>query len=181
MRRKCAFYRHLQGRIGFNTVNPSLYTEKDFPMHSLGMMKRMAVLHQNLGAIGRTTPLPSRFPSTLWSREISWASGKIMMTDLASSSFSSCFLPTSSSCFQESTWFKSNLTLRKASTMWIVVKLLMVYPLCGGSSSVLDYMTQLRKTLTNLRKLGWKDQIAFWWAKYGTHDVYEKKDHQRWE
>ena len=32
------------------------HTEKDFPMHSLGMMKRMAVLHQNLGAIGRTTP-----------------------------------------------------------------------------------------------------------------------------
>ena len=57
--------------------------------------------------------------------------------------------------------------------MLIVVKLLMVYPLCGGSSSVLDYMTQLRKTLTNLRKLGWKDQIAFWWGKYGTHDVYE--------
>ena len=107
-----------------------------------------------VGGTHHPPPTTSALAISLGSREISWASGKIMMTDLASSSFSSCFLPTSSSCFQESTWFKSNLTLRKASTMWIVVKLLMVYPLCGGSSSVLDYMTQLRKTLTNLRKLG---------------------------
>ena len=28
------FYHHLEGRIGFNTVNPSLYTGKDYPVHS---------------------------------------------------------------------------------------------------------------------------------------------------
>ena len=30
------FYHHLEGRIGFNTDNPSLSTWKDFSMHSLG-------------------------------------------------------------------------------------------------------------------------------------------------
>ena len=39
------FYHHLQGRIGFNTVNPSLSTGKDYPVHSL-MMNRMAILHR---------------------------------------------------------------------------------------------------------------------------------------
>ena len=50
------------GRIGFNTVNPSLSTGKDYPVHSLN---RMAVLHQNSGVIGKLPPLPSRFTSTL--------------------------------------------------------------------------------------------------------------------
>ena len=30
------FYHNLQGRIGFNTINHPLSTEKDFPIHSLG-------------------------------------------------------------------------------------------------------------------------------------------------
>ena len=42
-------------RIGLNTDKPSLSTEKDYPVHSL-MMNRMAVLHQNLGVIGKSTP-----------------------------------------------------------------------------------------------------------------------------
>ena len=52
-----SFYHHLEGRIGFNTVNPFLSTGKDYPVHSL-MMNRMAVLHQNSGVIGKSTPLP---------------------------------------------------------------------------------------------------------------------------
>ena len=51
----CTFYRHLEGRIGFNTVNPSWSTGKDYPVHSL-MMNRMAVLHQNEGGIEKSTP-----------------------------------------------------------------------------------------------------------------------------
>ena len=45
------FYHHLQGRIGFNTVNPSLST---LPRKGL-MMNRMVLLHQHSGAIGRST------------------------------------------------------------------------------------------------------------------------------
>ena len=37
-----SLYHHLEGRIGFNTVNPSLSTGEDYPVHSL-MMNRMAV------------------------------------------------------------------------------------------------------------------------------------------
>ena len=29
------FYHHLEGRIGFNSVNPSLSAGKDYPVHSL--------------------------------------------------------------------------------------------------------------------------------------------------
>ena len=50
-----SLYHHLEGRIGFNTLNPSLSTGKDYPVHSL-MMNRMAVLHQNSGVIGKFTP-----------------------------------------------------------------------------------------------------------------------------
>ena len=28
------FYRHLEGRIGFNTVNPFLSAGKDYPVHN---------------------------------------------------------------------------------------------------------------------------------------------------
>ena len=49
-----AFYHHLQGRIGFNTVNLSLSTGKNYLVHSL-MMNRTAVLHQNSGVIGKST------------------------------------------------------------------------------------------------------------------------------
>ena len=38
------YYHHLQGRIGFNTANPSLSTGQDYSVHSL-MMNRMDVLH----------------------------------------------------------------------------------------------------------------------------------------
>ena len=75
------------------------HTEKDFPMHSLGndwWWREWPYSTKTWELLGEPPPLPS------------WASGKIMMTDLASSSFSSCFLPTSSSCFQESTWFNQN-------------------------------------------------------------------------
>ena len=41
-------YHHLQRRIGFNTVNPSLSTGKDYPVHAL-MMNRMPVLEMGLG------------------------------------------------------------------------------------------------------------------------------------
>ena len=45
------------------------------------MMRRMSVLHQNSGGIGKSIPLPLRFPSgfalgkSFGSQEISWASG----------------------------------------------------------------------------------------------------------
>ena len=48
-----AFYHHLQGRIGFNTVNLSLSTGKNYLVHSL-MMNRTAVFHQNQ-VIGKST------------------------------------------------------------------------------------------------------------------------------
>ena len=57
--------------LPLSTVNPSLSTGKDFLMHSLLrgelMMNRMAVLHQNSGAIGRFTHsrCPSHFISQL--------------------------------------------------------------------------------------------------------------------
>ena len=39
------FYHHLVEKIGFNTVNPSLSTGKDYTVHS-PMMNRMAILHR---------------------------------------------------------------------------------------------------------------------------------------
>ena len=69
------FYHHLQGRIGFNTLNPSLSTGKDYPVHSL-MMKRMVVLHQNPGVIGKSNPSVLEISlDRLGSQEIYWASG----------------------------------------------------------------------------------------------------------
>ena len=59
-------------RIGFNTVNPSLSTGKDYPLHSL-MMKRMVALHQIPGVIVRSTPSDLEISlERLKSREIYW-------------------------------------------------------------------------------------------------------------
>ena len=54
------------------------HTEKDFPMHSLGMMKRMAVLHQNLGAIGRTTQWVAPTTHHLCPRDFPRVSGNLL-------------------------------------------------------------------------------------------------------
>ena len=65
-----------QGKIDFNTVNPSLSTGMDFLIHP---MRRMSVLHQNSGGIGKSIPSVLQTSLNPWeslrSREISWASG----------------------------------------------------------------------------------------------------------
>ena len=50
-----AFYHHLEGMIGCNTVNLSLSTGKDSSVHSL-MMNKISMLHQNSGFIGKYLP-----------------------------------------------------------------------------------------------------------------------------
>ena len=52
----CTPFSHPQrGSIDFNTVNPSLPRGMDFLMDGL-MMRRMSVLHQNSGGIGKSIP-----------------------------------------------------------------------------------------------------------------------------
>ena len=66
------FYHHLQGRIGFNTVNTSLSTGKDYPVHSLmiggGKHFENCIGPQNtlVGPIWRCCGQKTRPPGHFW-------------------------------------------------------------------------------------------------------------------
>ena len=60
-------YHNLQGKIGFNTVNPSQSSGKDFPIHSPGKDKWWIEWPHSTKTrelLGNPPRLPSRFPRT---------------------------------------------------------------------------------------------------------------------
>ena len=82
------FYHHLQGRIGFNTVNPSLSTGKDYLIHSPGKdwwwpysTKIWELLYpcsiKTREVLGNPSPMPKRFPETRGQPEgnLEWKGG----------------------------------------------------------------------------------------------------------